>query len=598
MDRDRKPQGPRNSPAIKFVTKGTSQGGTVINAAGNVTMGDHVEHNTIMDTHRMSLYPDFVVPDASHEGSGSRSGCLKGTREAVIGKIVNWKDDVAGSPICFLSGPAGFGKSAISQTVAESWAGDGTLIASFFFLRGAGGRSEFARLITTISFQITVSIPGTKPIIEKALRDDPSIPHQSITKQLEKLVLGPLASVTAAHSPAHPFIIVIDALDECNDKRAMNDFIGILTSAASTRRLPLRWLLTSRREEHVNQAFSDDIARATVTGVALEDFDAAFDIEAFLNHRFSEILKRNPRLMRGISPPWPSIEEIQALVWKADGMFVFASNLVDFITDGKAPPQRKLNNALSLHAGLDPLYLQVLGAVPDIPWFCSVLTTLMLLRKQPSVNTLADLLRLNVEDVLHALNFIQSIIRVPADDFTPVLLNHTSLRDFLLDGSRSHGRFIDSPSAAHFTLAADCLKFMNRSFQQDVFAENAGSLYTIEHWVGHLQDSAVASEVLPELFRTLDDFVSSEAMEVWSNLLILNRMTTQTQKKLNKLIDKYQWVRDQLLANFEDLDPFIGPLTIFSASLVAVKQRRSKGSESSVYSYGLTKREELKRHGC
>ncbi|KZP28242.1 hypothetical protein FIBSPDRAFT_1039668 [Athelia psychrophila] len=543
MDDNRESQTTRNSPAIKFVTKGTSQGGSVINAAGNVTMGDHVEHQTIIDTHRISLYPDFVVPDAGYEGSGPRARCLEGTREGVIGDILTWKDDAAASPICLLSGPAGFGKSAIAQTVAESWAGDGTLIASFFFLRGAGGRSQFAHFITTISFQITVSIPETKPMIEKALRDDPSIPHQSIAKQLQKLILGPLASVTAAHPLTSLLIIVIDALDECNDKQAMHDFIGILTSAAGARRLPLRWLLVSRRDEHINQGFSDDVARANVTWVALEDFDATRDIETFLKHRFSEILMRNPRLMRGISLPWPSIKDSRALVQKASRMFVFASTLGDFITDGKAPPNQKLQSVLQLHAGLDPLYAQILGAVPDIPCFRSVLTTLMLLREQPSVNTLADLQRLNVEDVLHSLNFIQSIIHIPADDFTPVQLNHTSLRDFLVDGSRSHGHFIDPPPAAHFTLAADCLKLMNRTLRRDVFPNNAGSLYAIKHWLGHLQDSAVASEVLPELLRSLDDFVSSEVMEVWINWLILDRKTEQTQRLLTAVVDKYTVAR-------------------------------------------------------
>lgn len=242
------------------------------------------------------MYPNFVVPDASYQGSGPRSRCLEGTRETVIAIILNWKDDINAKPICWLSGPAGFGKSAISQTVAESCARDGTLIATFFILRGARGRSEFDRFITTLSFQITISIPETKPIIERALQDDPTIPHQSISNQLQKLILAPLMSVTTARPPVRPLIIVIDALDECNDKQAMRNFIGILASAASAGGLPLRWLLTSRREEHISQGFSNDRACATTTRIALEDFDADIDIETFLKHCFSEIRKQNPRV--------------------------------------------------------------------------------------------------------------------------------------------------------------------------------------------------------------------------------------------------------------------------------------------------------------
>ncbi|KZP09397.1 hypothetical protein FIBSPDRAFT_964012 [Athelia psychrophila] len=538
MDNERNWQEAQNWNARTFLTVDTSAGANVTNIGGNYVSTNN--HNINFGMGGIGLYPNFVVPDAGYQSNGSRSGCLEGTRGGIIAMIRNWKDQIDAMPIVWLSGPAGFGKSAISQTVAELCARDGTLIASFFFLRGAGGRSEFTRFITTLSFQITISIPETKAIIEKALQDDPTIPHQSIANQLQKLVLGPLASVTATHSSTRPLIIVIDALDECNDKRAVQDFIGILADAASAGGLPLRWLITSRREEHINQAFSGDTAGATTSRVSLEDFDAARDIEAFLKHRFSEILMHNPRLMLGISLPWPSIEEIRALVKKAERMFVFASTLVDFITDGAAPPQQKLRSVLSLHAGLDPLYVQVLGAVPDMPYFRRVLTTLMLAREQPSITVLADLLCLGVEDVLHTLNFIQSIIHVPADDITPVQLNHTSLRDFLVDGSRSYGLFIDPPSAAHFTLAADCLKHMNGTFRHDVFPDNAGSLYAMEYWVGHLQDSAVASEAFPELLRTLDDFVASEVMEVWINWLILNWKTEETQQLLTTLIDKYQ----------------------------------------------------------
>ncbi|KZP15585.1 hypothetical protein FIBSPDRAFT_867154 [Athelia psychrophila] len=61
--------------------------------------------------------------------------------------------------------------------------------------------------------------------------------------------------------------------------------------------------------------------------------------------------------MQGIRLPWPSNEDLQALEQKSDKLFIFASTLVDFITDGKgAPPDQKLKIVLNLHAGLDPLY--------------------------------------------------------------------------------------------------------------------------------------------------------------------------------------------------------------------------------------------------
>ncbi|KZP09782.1 hypothetical protein FIBSPDRAFT_963646 [Athelia psychrophila] len=306
----------------------------------------------------IGLYPDFVVPDAGYQGSGPRSRCLKGTREAVIGKILDWKDDIDGSSIRSVSGPAGFGKSAVAQTIAQLCATNGTLVASFFFLRGAGGRSDFGRFITTLAFQITQSVPETKPTIEKALRDDPTIVYQYIANQLQKLVLSPMMALAAT-------------------------LIGIIASTGSSGALPFRWLLTSRREGHIQQAFATNKSPANTTSVTLEDFDAALDIAKNLKHRFSIILEQNPRLMKGVPLPWPSDED-----------------LPDFITDEKGHPQQKLKSVLSLHAGLNPLYDQVLRAVPDVTRFRGVLTTPMVLQAQPSINTLANLLQLDVEAML------------------------------------------------------------------------------------------------------------------------------------------------------------------------------------------------------
>lgn len=145
-------------------------------------------------------------------------------------------------------------------------------------------------------------------------------------------------------------------------------------------------------------------------------------------------------------PSWPSLEDLHALVKKSSGLFVFASTLVDFVTDDQAPPQQKLKGVLDLNAGLDPLYAQVLRAVPNITCFHRVLTALMLLYEQPSVQLLADLLRLDAGDVLHAMSFIQSIIHVPAGNDTPTRLSHTSLRDFLVDRTRSKGLYFDPPA--------------------------------------------------------------------------------------------------------------------------------------------------------
>ncbi|KAF7979448.1 hypothetical protein HWV62_42247 [Athelia sp. TMB] len=529
---------------------------------GNIIMGDYIEHyntgtsatlsrpyerltlNTLA-VKPINLFPDFVVPDAAYNGrSSARVGCFRGTRRLAIEAILKWKDDREGNPVCWMSGPAGFGKSAVSQTVTELCAHDGTLAASFFFLRGAGARSSINHFITTLAFQITVSVPKVKPIVAMVLQRDPTIFHQSITYQLQNLIFTPLTILAQTNTPSRALLIVIDALDECNDRNLMREFIAALAHACHAgRHLRLRWLLTSRGEEHIRQSFSSMASQLAATVLQLDHFDARSDIKVFLEARFSDIIQNNPRLFHGIALPWPSLNDFWALVERSSGLFIFAATLVNFVTDGRAPPNRKLESVLQMHAGLDPLYDQVLRDalrdVDDVLCFGRVLTTLMLLYKQPSVEMLAGLLELSAQDVLHALLAIQSIIRIPSDDNAPIELNHTSLRDFLIDESRSKDLFI-VPLATHATLAVACVKVLQKNLKTDIFPEDKVTLYAARQWCRHLGESHNPREASPELLGVLQDFISPQIIEPWINILIYNSSSLDIRNQLTNVRSKYE----------------------------------------------------------
>ena len=51
---------------------------------------------------------------------GDRRGCLRGTREVVLDEIESWTTGFNKSPVFWLNGLAGTGKSTIAQTIAAS----------------------------------------------------------------------------------------------------------------------------------------------------------------------------------------------------------------------------------------------------------------------------------------------------------------------------------------------------------------------------------------------------------------------------------------------------------------------------------------------
>jgi len=98
--------------------------------------------------------------------------CDPGTRSEVLNKILNWIEEAGDHSICWLYGIAGSGKSAIAQSISERIGGE-KLAASFFFDRQQTERCRKEYIITTIAYQLAISIPALKrPICDAIMKDE------------------------------------------------------------------------------------------------------------------------------------------------------------------------------------------------------------------------------------------------------------------------------------------------------------------------------------------------------------------------------------------------------------------------------------------
>jgi len=467
------------------------------------------------------------VPNAGYNRGGLRHRCLEGTREDIISEIMHWTEGQENPPICWLSGSAGFGKSAIMQTVAERLAdtGEGVLAASFFFLRNAGARSPFTLVITTLAYHISQSIPETKDFIQHALRNDPTIPEQSIKDQFQKLVISPLRQL--GHRPK-PFVVVVDALDECDDHDSIGEFLIVL---ASEDQLPLKFLLASRAEDHLRKTFASEMVRSRTYFLDLEHFDAHNDITSFLKSCFTKIRLENDRTLQGPNEKWPSDKQLTALSKRSEGLFIFAATVVSFIMDGEGSPQERLKQVLDSHLGLDPLYAQVLSTVKHDQYFLDTLATLILTTKQLSINSLGHLLKIGTDEMVARLVKIQSLVKIPANNDGIVQLNHTSFRDFLLNKKRSKENYI-CPAGYHAFIVVHCLVLI---IGMETWPEDDAESYACSQWFYHL-DHATKENMLDEhwadISKHLQDFFRSDGLEVWINTVIRNGGSNKTSQYL------------------------------------------------------------------
>jgi hypothetical protein len=343
-------------------------------------------------------------------------------------------------------------------------------------------------------------------------------------------------------SSTWPMVIVIDALDECDDKEAMAEFIEILLRASQDPRFPFLFFLTGRAENHIMQKFSSPESQSLVFNVALQEFDAHVDIHTFLEARFSIFSSQNTRIMQGVQQPWPSAPVIERLVEISSGLFIFASTLLDFITDGRGAPQGKLETVLGAHAGLDPLYTQIFSAVGSVKEFHQVIGTIMLLRKQLSITALGQLLQIRAEDILQAVLAIQSVLKIPENNEKPVELIHASLRDFLIERQRSGIYYIDPPTR-HASIVLHCLKIIEEDATKETLARSDAAMYACQSWHYHLEATLIegSTTILPNSLVNatgcLMDF-KSRLLNYWVNTIIYARSVQESSKIIGDIISR------------------------------------------------------------
>ncbi|PNP73422.1 hypothetical protein FNYG_13249 [Fusarium nygamai] len=314
---------------------------------GNISLALNIDQTVILQNvdDRTTLGQLPIAHGASFDSKAEEHNptCLPNTREELLKKIDRWIDDPKSKTIFWLNGMAGTGKSTISRTVAHSRSKRGDLGASFFIKRGEIDRGNLNKLMSTLAHQLALSIPGVAFFINKALDANPAIVGKSVKEQFEKLIQGPLSEVAASPIAPSSVVMVIDALDECDQETDIRLLINIF-SQAKTLRPYLRVFLTSRPELPIRLGFSE--VQGSYQDLVLHDIPAQVvehDIIVFLDDEFKKIRHDFNMTVgdeRKLPPDWPGHPTVQSLAQMAVPLFIFAATVCRFVGDRKrdSPP--------------------------------------------------------------------------------------------------------------------------------------------------------------------------------------------------------------------------------------------------------------------
>ena len=422
----------------------------------------------------MELLQRHIAPGAFHnsEERYDPPKCYPHTRSAVLKKIMDWVKDIDKVVlILWLYGPAGTGKSAIAQTIAELLEEAGLLAAAFFFSRNAPGRDDKTPLVATLVYQLVKSIPEIRAHVLEAVEGDPALFSCSIEAQIEALIIKPLNAVASDETLAptllsRPRLIILDGMDECRTTSAQTHILNALSTAVKNLHIPLGFLVASRPEQDIRQAFNDQNGLGSLSfSIALDDtYRPDDDIQIFLQSTFDEIKRQHPSKAY-LPTSWPSPQDIWRLVQKSSGQFIFASTVAKYINSHRHWPPDRLEiifgqshpDEEAPFAELDSLYRFILSSVTDIEKARDIIAFLVLrpLRHGAlTTRTIEEFLFYRPGEVEMILSDLHSIISVPSPEsgFSGIWFFHASLPDFLLDQSRSTDLFLDQGVAyAKFT---------------------------------------------------------------------------------------------------------------------------------------------------
>jgi NACHT domain len=410
--------------------------------------------------------------------------CLPDTRVDLLRDIYSWADGQDERCIFWLNGLAGTGKSTISRTVARTSFNKQRLGASFFFSRGGGDTGNANKFVTSITWQLADNIPSLDQYIRDAIKERRSIANQSLRDQWQELVLRPLSKLGENGSQA-TYILVIDALDECDNDNDIRIIIQLFSDARSLKTVRLRIFLTSRPEIPIRNGF------IRMPDVEHQDFKLHNISPSIVDHDISIFFEHKLKLIGEecyLDTCWPSEDVIRQLIQIAGGLFIWAATACRFIQEGPFADERvqsllegsRFTNTLEEHpeAYLNELYTTVLKKSVRPGYSAKeknalygilrhILGSIVVILSPLSASSLHKLLNITKQKIDQVLKDLHAILDIPKADVDPLRLHHPSFRDFLLNNTRCKDPdFCVSETQAHQVLADSCIQLMSVSLKQ------------------------------------------------------------------------------------------------------------------------------------
>lgn len=469
--------------------------------------------------------------------------CHQNTRVEILKELEEWSEDSDGKYVYWLNGIAGTGKSTIARTFAHQIKDKGHPYGTFFFSRGGGELSKADKLGNTLAVSLARKSPALLSHICEAIKTNNDIGYQGIREQWKQLIYEPLAKADKAMQGKSCFILVIDALDECDSQEDVSVFLELLSMVKDLKKAQLRILVTSRPELGIRLGFHN-MSHIIYRNLVLHQVDRSIvnhDIRLFLVNEMARISSR-----RKTTIGWPGEDAIDMLVERADCLFIYAATVSRYV--GESPrisPEKRLSNLLAgtssrltAERSLDVMYLKILEDSLAVEHseqelmelssqFKLIVGAMVLLYEPLSTESLSELLSIHLAQYVKSDEAIRNLVNIIIDPFasllniplscdSPIQILHPSFRDFLTSEDRcTTDHFWVDSQHLHGELCSACLHVLNSDLEPNYsHVQQPGLLsadfdpkrlrqtlqdhvcYASRYWVRHFTNSARGANMI------------------------------------------------------------------------------------------------------
>ena len=441
------------------------------------------------------------VDRARYNVSRSRSGCTPDTRVDILRRIRDWALDSSAdsAPIFWLSGLGGTGKSTVAYTIAdvfddpEQQKGPRILAATFFCSRQDAQLRDLFNIIPTISHQLASHV---RSYAEALLCTNVNVATVAdLQRQIRELLIQPWQKSAENRAKLSPnYFIIIDALDEIENEKGSEFLRGLMDAVADGCLRGLKFLVTSRPHPQIVKAIEHGTQ------------DAIFRLEEVDTHEMEEDIRKFLRKELGNLDD----NQIQEIVKRSNGLFIFAATVVRYINGPFDRSHREKQKALEhllrdWPAGegldIDALYQQILVSAlsrhdrEERDYRIGILHIILCAAEPLSVSNIAGLCNLDMETVQMLLDSLHSALYIPQND-KRIYWYHATFQDFFFDEKRSSDVKISGSveslnvfcdqSLIHASLANHCFHAMNKQLCFNICGLPSSFLY--DHEVDGLKD--------------------------------------------------------------------------------------------------------------